>query len=563
MSLRSSILGTDGTVGGPSGAPLSPSVESSRLKALGNISGLTAVSFAEPATFTATLTGATEIEPTGLPSSPPRSYLLKVTTAGFTLAIKGISWIGSEPTLGNGTYAISLVVIGGVLYGLPGLAGPAGAAGTNGNTVRTGSAAPVEALGAEGDFYIRSGAVPLLYGPKASGTWPAGVPVAGSGLGPALSAHSQAQAPGVLLETATFTPEFAATNKVPNPVVIAAASASEVVNVKAPWLYQSAQVGANSSKYVAPLSPTEEGKRVVNANCPWQIVFDYDGENLGFSWAGASSGLIRIRIWANDVVATKYVEATQAAEYFCLIPFGSREKRRIIIECDFGFYLKALIREKTATITPPSNASSLVLAIVGDSYSRGYGINASEQYSAQAYSFTLARFLGCSNFVVCGRAGSGYLNSVAKAANYRQRVGDLIATGANLVFIQSSINDAAYTEAELITQITEYIAEVRVGLPRALLIASSPIPVNSTNRTANATNAAACKSAYAALGIPYIDAYGGEWITGNGTTAATTGEGNSDYYASNKPANHPSAAGHVYIAKALAAGVANSLGLGL
>ena len=72
--------------------------------------------------------------------------------------------------------------------GPPGIQGPAGddgadgsngAAGADGRTILNGSGAPSNALGSNGDFYLDIGAREL-YGPKASGTWPAAVELAGT-----------------------------------------------------------------------------------------------------------------------------------------------------------------------------------------------------------------------------------------------------------------------------------------------------------------------------------------------------------------------------------------------
>jgi hypothetical protein len=64
--------------------------------------------------------------------------------------------------------------------GQVGPAGPAGPAGENGNTVLNGSGPPASSLGNDGDFYIDT-AADVLYGPKASGTWPAtGTSLAGN-----------------------------------------------------------------------------------------------------------------------------------------------------------------------------------------------------------------------------------------------------------------------------------------------------------------------------------------------------------------------------------------------
>jgi hypothetical protein len=56
--------------------------------------------------------------------------------------------------------------------GQQGPAGTAGVNGTNGNTILNGTGAPAGTAGQDGDFYLDT-AADMLYGPKASGTWPA------------------------------------------------------------------------------------------------------------------------------------------------------------------------------------------------------------------------------------------------------------------------------------------------------------------------------------------------------------------------------------------------------
>lgn len=50
--------------------------------------------------------------------------------------------------------------------------------GANGNTILSGSGAPSNGLGVDGDFYYDP-ATKTMYGPKASGVWPAGVVLSG------------------------------------------------------------------------------------------------------------------------------------------------------------------------------------------------------------------------------------------------------------------------------------------------------------------------------------------------------------------------------------------------
>ncbi len=69
------------------------------------------------------------------------------------------------------------------LVGPPGPTGSTGATGAAGTSVRSGSGAPDNGLGNDGDFYINT-ANYNLHGPKASGVWPSGVSLVGpSGAG--------------------------------------------------------------------------------------------------------------------------------------------------------------------------------------------------------------------------------------------------------------------------------------------------------------------------------------------------------------------------------------------
>lgn len=55
--------------------------------------------------------------------------------------------------------------------GPQGLQGIAGFAGADGSRIFTGTGVPGSGTGADGDFYIRTGDYPYLYGPKTSGSW--------------------------------------------------------------------------------------------------------------------------------------------------------------------------------------------------------------------------------------------------------------------------------------------------------------------------------------------------------------------------------------------------------
>lgn len=92
-------------------------------------------------------------------------------------------------TSGNGNYylktGVSTWTLQGSLRGPAGATGATGATGaagtngTNGNTILTTSGAPASGTGVDGDYAIDPAAL-LIYGPKASGTWPTGVSYRGN-----------------------------------------------------------------------------------------------------------------------------------------------------------------------------------------------------------------------------------------------------------------------------------------------------------------------------------------------------------------------------------------------
>jgi len=63
--------------------------------------------------------------------------------------------------------------------GAEGIPGPQGPKGDDGNTIITGNVPPTSGVGVDGDYYFDSN-TDIMYGPKAGGVWPPGVPLTGA-----------------------------------------------------------------------------------------------------------------------------------------------------------------------------------------------------------------------------------------------------------------------------------------------------------------------------------------------------------------------------------------------
>lgn len=151
--LGAALLGTDGTVGGPSGSALSASVVTSRLKSNGEVEGTLTPNYAEGSTVLATMKGALTFEkPTGWPSVPAwMDVSLTQDAVGHTLKIgAGIAMPGGEPLWSKAALAVNQFSLwspdgGATVFLFTGPEGPKGAAGERGERGEVGPSS-IEAM---------------------------------------------------------------------------------------------------------------------------------------------------------------------------------------------------------------------------------------------------------------------------------------------------------------------------------------------------------------------------------------------------------------------------------
>lgn len=101
----------------------------------------------------------------------------KTVRNGTTIPSSGLG-VDGDFYIRTGAWTIYGPKAGGAWGSATSLVGPAGADGAAGNTILYGTGAPSNGTGVDGNFYIATN-TNFIYGPKASGTWPAGTSIVG------------------------------------------------------------------------------------------------------------------------------------------------------------------------------------------------------------------------------------------------------------------------------------------------------------------------------------------------------------------------------------------------
>lgn len=143
--------------------------------------------------------GSSTPAPVTTPTASTSALLSGTTDPGPDIGKDGDFYVNTTTGMLFGPKANGAWPPGVSVAGSPGAKGDTGApgnTGTAGSTILTGSVDPTSTVGNNGDYYINT-STGTLFGPKADGSWPPGVPLAGGssggGSGTVLTGHG---APG-------------------------------------------------------------------------------------------------------------------------------------------------------------------------------------------------------------------------------------------------------------------------------------------------------------------------------------------------------------------------------
>lgn len=320
-----------------------------------------------------------------------------------------------------------------------------------------------------------------------------------------------------------------------------------------------------SSDYYAASPLNIAGNRGAN-NTPTVVAFDFDGDVFEFGYLGSGGGNSPgVRVWINEQAVTSDLFVSNAisssSPVWCKVDFGKRVLVRVVIECASAITanswtsIMSLATPTRNQILPPSMVTSRV-AHIGDSH----GQSAAAADFSLGFAFLYPRMLGLLDVFSSSVSGTGpaTANGVAGTnfSDYDGRIADVIASGADVVVLQGSVNDVnAYpgNAATVASKFGGQIAALKAGLPNALIVATGPLFTNDPS--ANLTALAGIYKAQAlAASVTYVDTMSPAWYSGTGTWNAPTGAGNADVYSWDQ--THPIQPGHYYQARRMAAAIA-------
>ena len=228
---------------------------------------------------------------------------------------------------------------------------------------------------------------------------------------------------------------------------------------------------------------------------------------------------------------------------------------------------------KCSALYPPfaeRRTDRLKIVLHGDSFAEGTG--SSPAFRHPSMSGVLAQLLG-QHDTRCSAIGStGFVWNGAGYNNALQRVeSDIVEPGFDVVIDTMGVNDGGFVnsdpanEAVLEAAVEGWLAKVRRGLPDAPVFMTGPMSPRSPTGAPSTVHAVKKRVAarWATQGVHFIDnADEDRWVTGSGYAGNPKGDGNADWVtggATGTDQTHPTPAGHVYLARRIAQGIARSI----
>lgn len=325
--------------------------------------------------------------------------------------------------------------------------------------------------------------------------------------------------------------------------------------------------GTPDNSYVLPISryPNTRGN-LTSSQSVWSVAFGTNAQVFQLRFNYQTAGMYRLNIDGRKV--TDLMQAvggtTAGSSHLLTVDMGSAIPRTIKIDfytVPFG----GIFLPPGANMWAVPKRSDRFMGF-GDSLTDGSALNAGS--GAGTWAHRVARLLGSDDYWDEARGGTGYITPGSFAVLADRVQTDVIANAPDRMTVWAGYNDNGGSQTSIKAAADSLFATIKTGLPSCdvyVLGCWSPTgsPAASITNTDNTL-----KTSAAAAGYPFISpvtgsiynaagtlvATHGPFITGSGRVGATTGSGNADLYIGTD-AVHPTDAGHVYLARRIAAAI--------
>lgn len=373
----------------------------------------------------------------------------------------------------------------------------------------------------------------------------------------ALSAASVAAGPVPMLYGAPVT----ITETAGTATTIAGSTA--IPRTDAAFRYEGLNAGDTGSHYYF-LALTGSG----TASNPWRVSFDFNGAEFEVRAFRASSNFGGFRAWIDGQPTSPEMRGlANSSNSMVKFTLPDARPRRITLEFDRGFNFSSIYIPSGTAITATTSPNPKRLAVIGDSFVWGAGIAASAQ-NALGFPQSLGRALGWPQVANLGVGGSGYTVAGSGGGKYADaaRMTALTTFAPDYVLVTGTQNDKNAAAGLINSEADALFAAIASALPAAQIVATSVLfPAEPTvarggfDKARRAEMDAEISLAASDADIPFIDA--STWFNGTGRLGETEGDGNADLFRSALDWNHPSAAGHDYIARRTAPEFRRAVGI--
>jgi lysophospholipase L1-like esterase len=323
--------------------------------------------------------------------------------------------------------------------------------------------------------------------------------------------------------------------------------------------------GAPDTSYVLPTS--KYPNTYTSGQATWAVEFATDAQiiQLRFKYISAAT-MYRLSINGQRVTDLMQLSGgtTAGSGHLITIDFGSAGPRHLRFDFTTMPFGGIYIPPTAALWAVPSRTDRSM--VLGDSLSDGSTMNTGA--GAGTWFFRAMRLLGMTDAWEQGRGGTGYITPGTTAVLQDRFALDVLPYNPAKLFVWAGYNDNGGSQTAIATAASTLYTSIKAGLPTTQVFVLGCWSPTGSPAASITTTDATLRTAAAAAGFAFIspttgniyDTSGGlvtshgPFITGTGKAGATTGNGNADLYIGTDGV-HPTDAGHIYLARRIAASV--------